>query len=94
VLNECSTARKHSVLRITVKVHNFGPHGNFGPLFQMGLLSLKRVLQKNEKNECCYVVETLLMQKFGSDHFWYMTHQKKVRNLKKKKVQCFHEIQS
>jgi hypothetical protein len=32
----------------TVKAPNFGPHGNFGPLFQKGLLSWKRVLQKNE----------------------------------------------
>ncbi len=35
----------------TVKAPNFGPHGNFGPLFQKGLLSLKRVLQKNEENK-------------------------------------------
>jgi hypothetical protein len=26
---------------------------NFGPLFQKGLLSLKRVLQKNEENKSC-----------------------------------------
>jgi hypothetical protein len=37
----------------TVKAPNFGPHGNFGPLFQKGLLSLKRVLQKNEGNKSC-----------------------------------------
>jgi hypothetical protein len=34
-----------------VKAPNFGPHGNFGPLFQKGLLSLKRVLEKNEENK-------------------------------------------
>jgi hypothetical protein len=37
----------------TVKAPNFGPHRNFEPLFQKGLLSLKRVLQKNEKNKSC-----------------------------------------
>ncbi len=37
----------------TVKAPNFGPHGNLGPLFQKGLLSLKRVLQKNEENKSC-----------------------------------------
>jgi hypothetical protein len=37
----------------TVKVPNFGPHGSFGPLFQKGLLSLKRILQKNEENKSC-----------------------------------------
>jgi hypothetical protein len=36
-----------------VKAPNFGPHGNFGPLFQKGLLSLKRVIQKNEENKSC-----------------------------------------
>jgi hypothetical protein len=34
----------------TVKAPNFGPHVNFGPLFQKSLVSLKRVLQKNEEN--------------------------------------------
>jgi hypothetical protein len=38
---------------ITVKVPNFEPHGNFGPLFQKGLLSLKRILKKNEENKSC-----------------------------------------
>jgi hypothetical protein len=37
----------------TVKASNFGPHGNFGPLFQKGLLSLKRVLQNHEDNKSC-----------------------------------------
>ncbi len=37
----------------TVKASNFGPHWNFGPLFQKGLLSLKCILQKNEDNKSC-----------------------------------------
>jgi hypothetical protein len=37
----------------TVKAPNFGPHGNFGPLFQKWLLSLKLILQKNEENKSC-----------------------------------------
>jgi hypothetical protein len=41
------------VLVCTLKAPNFGPHGNFGPLFQKGLLSLKRILQKNKENKCC-----------------------------------------
>ncbi len=36
-----------------VNTSNFGPHGNFGPLFQKGLLSSKRVLHKNEENKSC-----------------------------------------
>ncbi len=44
--------KKKSFVR-TVKALNFRPHGNFGPLFQKGLLSLKRVLQKNEENKSC-----------------------------------------
>ncbi len=35
----------------TVIAPNFGPHWNFGHLFQKCLLSLKRVLQKNEENK-------------------------------------------
>jgi hypothetical protein len=35
----------------TVKAPNFGPHGNFGPLFQKGLLLFKSVLQKNDENK-------------------------------------------
>jgi hypothetical protein len=38
---------------ITVKAPHFEPHGNFGTFFQKGLLSLKRVLQKNEENKSC-----------------------------------------
>ncbi len=38
---------------VTIKAPNFGPHGNFGPLFRKSLLSLKRVLQKNEENKSC-----------------------------------------
>jgi hypothetical protein len=37
----------------TVEASNFGTHGNFGPVFQKGLLSLKRVLKKNGENESC-----------------------------------------
>ncbi len=44
---------KPSVFIDTVKAPNVGPHGNFGPLFQKGLLSLKRILQKNEENKSC-----------------------------------------
>ncbi len=43
----------HSAFLYTVKATNFGPHGNFGPLFQKGLLLLKRILQKNEENKSC-----------------------------------------
>jgi hypothetical protein len=37
----------------TVKASNFGSHGNFVPLFQMGLSSSKRVLQKKKENKIC-----------------------------------------
>jgi hypothetical protein len=37
----------------TVKTSNFGPHGNFGPLFQKDLLSLKRIVQKKEEDKNC-----------------------------------------
>jgi hypothetical protein len=42
-----------STILYTVEASNFGPHGNFGTVFQKGLLSLKRVLQKNGENESC-----------------------------------------
>ncbi len=49
-----TTPPKFTALLSTVKAPNFGPHGNIGPLFQKGLLSLRRVLQKNiENNESC-----------------------------------------
>jgi hypothetical protein len=38
---------------VTVKASNLGPHGNSGPLFQKGLLSLKRILQKKMKIKTC-----------------------------------------
>jgi hypothetical protein len=41
------------MLKTTVKAPNFGPHGNIEHLFQEGLLSLKRVLQKNKENKSC-----------------------------------------
>jgi hypothetical protein len=37
----------------TVKASNFGRHGNFRPVFQKGLLSLKHILQKSEENKSC-----------------------------------------
>jgi hypothetical protein len=39
--------------RQRLKAPNFRLHGNSGALFQKGLLSLKRVLQKNEQNKSC-----------------------------------------
>ncbi len=73
-----------------VKAPNFGPHENFGPLFQKSLKSLKRVLQKNEENKSFR--KTLDLQiRFCS--FLYMIHPKRVQNLQEK-VQSFHEVQS
>jgi hypothetical protein len=61
---------------------------NFGPLFQKGLLSSKLVLQKKWRMK---VVEKRQIYKYGSAHFWYMIHPKKLRNLQNK-VQGFHEV--
>jgi hypothetical protein len=36
-----------------VEASNLAPHGNFGPLFQNGLQSSKRIPQKNEVNKSC-----------------------------------------
>jgi hypothetical protein len=80
----------HAVPNSTVKAPNFGPHGNFGPLFQNGLLSLKRVLQKMKRIK---VVEELWIYKFGSVHFLYMIHPQNLQSLQEK-VQSFHEVQS
>jgi hypothetical protein len=46
--------------KTTVKAPNFGPFGNFGPLFQKGLLSLKHARQENEENKSC--IKTLDLQ--------------------------------
>jgi hypothetical protein len=37
----------------TVETLNFEPHGNFGPLFQKSLPSLKCILQNHEENQSC-----------------------------------------
>jgi hypothetical protein len=75
----------------TVKASNFGPDGNFGSLFQWGLLSSKRVLQKIDENKSCR--KTLDLQ------IWFcsfLVHDsfKEATELAKKKVQNIHEVQS
>jgi hypothetical protein len=50
----------------TVKASNFGPHGNFGPVFQKGLLLLKRILHKKEEDKSW---RKTLDYKLGSIHF-------------------------
>jgi hypothetical protein len=79
------------ILEYTVKAYNLGPHGNFGPTFQKGLLSLKRVLQKNEKNESCRKAWDLQIR-FCS----FLAHDssKNATERAKKKVESFHEVQS
>ncbi len=75
---------------ITVNAPNFGPHGNFGALFQKGLLSFKRVLQKNEENKTCR--KTLDLQiRFCSFFAHHLSTE--VTELARK-VQSFHEVQS
>jgi hypothetical protein len=75
----------------TVKAPKFGPHGNFGPLFQKSLLSLKRILPKNEEDKCCRKTLDLHVC-FCS----YLLHDssKEATKLAKKKVKSFHEVQS
>jgi hypothetical protein len=75
----------------TIKAPNFGPHENFGPLFQKGLLSLKRVLQKNEENK--NYRKTLDPQIRFCSFFLYMIHPHKLQSLLEK-VQSFHEVQN
>ncbi len=70
----------------TVKAPKFGLHGNFGPLFQKGPLSLKRILQKNEENK------TLDLQFFFCSYFVHDSS-KETTELAKK-VQSSHEVQS
>ncbi len=65
----------------TVKASNFGPHGNFGPLFQKGLLSSKCVLQKKRREwklQNSFRSTDLVLIIFGT---WF--HPKKLRNLQK-----------
>ncbi len=57
---------------------------------QKGLISSKRVLQKNEWKK---VVDKLLICKIGSVHFWHKIHPKKLRILQAM-VQSFNEVQS
>jgi hypothetical protein len=52
-LEETTLVPSNPPLSATVEAPNFAPLGNFGPLFQKSLLSLKRVLQKNNENESC-----------------------------------------
>jgi hypothetical protein len=70
-------------LNHTVKAPNFGPHGNFGPLYQKSLLSLKHILiQKNEENKRCR--KTLDLQICFYSYFVHDSS-KEVRELAKKK---------
>jgi hypothetical protein len=81
----------HHVHSHTVKARNFGPHGNFGPIFQKGLLSLKCVLQKNEENKSCRKTSHLQILFTSSVHFLYMIRPQKLQSLKEK-VQNFHQV--
>jgi hypothetical protein len=47
----------------------------------------------NRKMERIKVVEKLEIYKFGSVHFWYIIHPKKLRNLQQK-VHSFYAVQS
>ncbi len=75
----------------TVKASNFGPHGNFGPLFQNNFLSSKRFLQKNEENKSCR--KTLDLQIWFCSLLVHDSLKKSYRTCKKK-VQSFHVVQS
>ncbi len=81
---------RYSLSTTTVKAPNFGPHGNFGPLFQKGLLSLKRILQKDEEKKSWR--NTLDLQICFCS---YLVHDssKNATELAKK-VQSFHEVRS
>ncbi len=50
-LSEDTNVASWTLHVFTAKAPNFGPHGNFVPLFQKGLISLKLVLQKNKENK-------------------------------------------
>jgi hypothetical protein len=76
----------------TVKAPNFGPHGNSGPLFQKGLLSLKRIVQKNEENKSCR--KPLDLQICFCSYFVHDSSKEATQLIAKKKVQSFHEVQS
>jgi hypothetical protein len=66
----------------TVEAPNFWPHGNFVPLFQKALLSLKRVLHKNDDNKSC--TKTLDLQiRFCSFFCTWFIH-RSYRGCKKK----------
>jgi hypothetical protein len=78
-----------SSLTITVKASNFGPHGNFGPLFQNGLLSSKHTHQWNGENE--RFRKTLDLQiRFCS----FLVHDSSKEATELAKVQSFHGVQS
>jgi hypothetical protein len=77
------------VYSTTAKPFNFGPHGNFRPLFQKGFLSLNRVLRKTEENKSCR--KTLDLQiRFCS----FSVHDSSTEATElARKVQSFHEVQ-
>jgi hypothetical protein len=66
-----------------VNASNFGPHGNFGPLFQMGSLSSRRVQQQIEGNASCRRTLDLQTIKLGSVHL--LDSSKEATELAKKK---------
>jgi hypothetical protein len=74
----------------TIKTPNFGPHGNFGPLFQKSLLSLQRILQKSEENKSCRKRLDLKIC-FCS---YFVHDSSKEATVHAKKVQSFHQVQN
>jgi hypothetical protein len=49
----CANAMRIPICTTSPTSENTVKAPNFGPLFQKGLLSLKRILQKNEENKIC-----------------------------------------
>jgi hypothetical protein len=76
------------MLKYTAKAPTFGAHGNSGPLFQKGLLSLKRAQPKNEGNKSCRKPLNLQIQ-FCS--VLVPDSSKEATEVARKKVQSFHE---
>ncbi len=77
-----SAKKKQKNTIIPSKPRNFGPHGNVEPFFRGACYHRSASYRKVKRIKA---VEKLQIYKFGSVHFWYIIHPKKLRNLQKKK---------
>jgi hypothetical protein len=83
-------SRYNRVFRTTVKVSNFGPHGNFGLFLASSVASVDVSCTKKNRTE---FVDLKFFYNFYSLHF-SVGRVSMIASPSEKEVQSFHEVQS